>query len=75
MEIKRSLSNSISPMLTYGSKTRTWYRTPQSRVHAIEMSYLRGICEVTRWDGDSNEGVYERCGMGTYGNGVVWSVE
>ncbi len=34
------------------------------------MSYLRGICGVTRWDGESSESVYERCGMGSQMNGV-----
>ena len=27
----------------------------------MEMSYLRGACGVTRWEGESNESVYERC--------------
>ncbi len=31
---------------------------------------LRGACGVTRWDGRSNESVYERCGMGSHANGV-----
>ena len=34
------------------------------------MSYLRGACGVTRWDGESNERVYERCGMESRANGV-----
>ncbi len=29
----------------------------QSRVHAVEMSYLRGACGVSRWDEVSNESV------------------
>ncbi len=36
----------------------------------MEMSYLRGACGVTRWDGESNESVYERCGMRSQANGV-----
>ncbi len=36
----------------------------------MEMSYLRGASGVTRWDGESNECVYERCDMGRYANGV-----
>ncbi len=36
----------------------------------MEMSYLRGACGVTRLDGESNESVYERCGMETQANGV-----
>ncbi len=34
------------------------------------MSYLRGARGVTRWDGESNETVYERCGMGSQVRGV-----
>ncbi len=34
------------------------------------MSYLRGACGVSRWDGLSNESVYERCGMSGRGSGV-----
>ena len=37
----------------------------QSRVHAVEMSYLRGACGMTGWDGESNESMYE---------GVVWEL-
>ncbi len=39
-------------------------------MHAVEMNYQRGACGVTRWDGESNESVYERCGMGSQANGV-----
>ncbi len=39
-------------------------------VHAVEMSYLRGACGVTRLDRESDEGVYEKCGMGSQANGV-----
>ncbi len=43
-------------------------------MRAVEMSYLRGMCGVSRWDGLSNESVYERCGMRGHGSGggVVW---
>ncbi len=48
----------------------------QSRVRAVEMSYLRGACGVNRWDGLSKESVYERCGMRgcgcVVGCGMVW---
>ncbi len=40
-----------------------WNRGEQSRVDAVEMSYLRGACGVTRWDGVSNEACMK---------GVVW---
>ncbi len=36
----------------------------------MEMSYLRGACGVTKWDGDSNGSVYEMCGIGSQANGV-----
>ncbi len=36
----------------------------------MEMSYLRGACVVTRWDGESNESMYERCGMESHVNEV-----
>ncbi len=38
------------------------------------MSDLRGACGVTRWDGESNESVYERCGMGIHANEVNFGV-
>ncbi len=34
------------------------------------MSYLRGACGVSTWDGPSNESAYERCGMNGHGSGV-----
>ncbi len=71
IEVKRGLRNSVLlPTLTYGSQTWTWNRAQQLRVDAVEMSYLTGACGVTRWDGESNESVYERCGMGNQANGV-----
>ncbi len=71
MEVKRGLRNSIFLLtLMYGSETWTWNRAQQSRVHAVEMSYLRGAYGVTRWDGESNENVYERCGTGSCAIGL-----
>ncbi len=71
MEVKRHLRNSILlPTLTYGSENWTWNGVQQSRVHTVEMSYLRGACGVSRWDGLSNENGYERCGMRGHGSGV-----
>ncbi len=67
MDVKRGLRNSILlPALTYGSENWTWNGAQQSREHAVEMSYLRGACGVGRWDGLSNESVYERCGSGVW---------
>ncbi len=40
-------------------------------MRAVEMSYPRGACGVSRWDGLSNKSVYERCGMRGWW-GVVW---
>ncbi len=60
MDVKRGLRNSILlPALTHGSENWTRSRAQQLRVHAVEMSYLRGACGVNRWDSVSNENVYE----------------
>ena len=40
----------------------------------MEMGYLRGACDMTRWEGESNESMYEKCGMGPCVDGVEWSV-
>ncbi len=74
-EVKRSLRNSILlPTLTYGSETWIWNRAQQSKVHAVEMSYLRQACGVTRWEGESNESAYERCSMGACASGMKCGV-
>ena len=39
-------------------------------MHGVEMSYLKGACGVTRWEGESNEGMNERCVMGAHTNEV-----
>ena len=75
MEIKRELCNSILlPTLNRGSETWTWNRAQQLRVSAVEMSYLRGACGVTRWEDESNESVHERSGMGPFTNRVKCGV-
>ncbi|KAK3893161.1 hypothetical protein Pcinc_003002 [Petrolisthes cinctipes] len=75
MEVKRGLRNSIIlPTLTYASETWTWNRVHQSRIGAVEMSYLKGACGLTRWDGESNESVYERCGMSEKAIGIECGV-
>ncbi len=74
-EVKRGLTNSILlPTLTHGLENWTWNGGQQSKVHAVVMSYLRGVSGVSRWDGLSNESVYERCGMRGRGSGVGWGV-
>ncbi len=71
MEVKRGLRNSILlPTLTYGLENWIGNGAQQSRVRAVEISHLRGACGVRRWDGLSNESVYERCGMRGRGSGV-----
>ncbi len=72
MEVKRSLKNSIPlPTLTYGSETWMWKRTHQSRMRAVEISYLSGVCEMTRWAGESNESMYVRCSMESHANCAI----
>ena len=62
VEVKKGLRNSIIILtLTYGSET--WNRIQKSRIQAMEMSYLRGACGLTRRDWERNERVYERLGM------------
>ncbi len=69
MEVKRGLRNStLLPAVTYGSETWTGNGAQQSRACAVEMSYQRGACRVTRWEGENNESVHERCGMSTCAN-------
>ncbi len=71
MDVKRGLRNSILlPTLTYGSENWTWNGAQQSGVRAVEMSYLRGACGVSRWDGQSKTNAYEKCGMRKRGSGV-----
>ncbi len=75
MDVKRGLRNSnLLPTLTYGSENWTWNGAQQSRVRAVEMSYLRGACGVSRWDKLSHESVNERCGMRERESGVECSV-
>ncbi len=64
MGVKRDLRNTvIIPTLTYASETWAWNESQRSRVQAVEMSYLRSTCGVSRVDGMSNESVYEHFGM------------
>ncbi len=70
LEVKRDLRNTvIVPTLTYASKTWVWNKSQRSRVQAVEMSYLRSACGVSRLDGMSNESVYEHFGMCHVGEG------
>ncbi len=58
MEVKRGIRNSIIlPTLSYASEKWTWNVPQQSRICVVEMSYIRGACGVSGWDGESNESV------------------
>ncbi len=75
LDVKRGLKkNILLPTLTYGSENWTWNGVQQLRVHAKEMNYLRGVCRMSRWDGLTNESVYERCSMRERGSVVVCRV-
>ncbi len=41
----------------------TWNAAQQSQIRAVEMSYMRVACGVSRWDRESNEDTYGRFGM------------
>ncbi len=70
MEVKRDLRNTvIAQTLTYASETWTWNESQRSRVQALEISYLRSACGVSRMDGMRNESVYEHFGMCHVGEG------
>ncbi len=52
MEVKRDLRNTvIVQTLTYASETWAWTESQRSRVLAVEMSYLRSACGVSRMYG------------------------
>lgn len=41
-----------------------WNVAQQSQIQVIEVNYLRDACGGSRWDGESNERVYERFSTG-----------
>ena len=47
MAVKRGLRNNMLATLTCGSVAWTWNMAPQSRVHTVGMSYLRGAYGMT----------------------------
>ncbi len=59
----------IVPTLTYASETWAWNESQKSSVQAVELSYLRSACGVSRVDGMRNESVYEHFGMCHVGEG------
>ncbi len=51
MELKKGIRNSvILPTLSYTSETWTWNAAQQSRIRAVELSYMQGACGVSQWD-------------------------
>ncbi len=49
MEVKRDLRNTvIVPTFTYASEIWAWNENQRSRVQAVEISYLRSACGVSR---------------------------
>ena len=71
MEVKKGLRDGvIVPMITYASETWAWNECHRSRIQAIEMSYLRAACGVSRLEGESNESVYNGFGMTCKGEGI-----
>ncbi len=65
MAVKMGIRNSvILPTLSYStSETWTWNAAQQSRIRAVEMSYVRGACGVSRLDSESNGDTYGRFSM------------
>ncbi len=76
IEVKRELRNTLIALtLTYASKTWAWNESQRSRVHAVEIIYLRSACGVSRMDGMSNERVCMsvlECVMWVKGRSVEW---
>ncbi len=44
--------------LTYASETWTWSEAAISRIQAVEVSYLKGLCGLNMMNGESNGSVY-----------------
>ena len=85
MEVKRGLKSSIPlPTLTYASETWTWNKAQHSRVHVVEIIYLKGASSITRWEGESKESMkdvvwelvqMESLGIVEWVKKMVWSHE
>lgn len=51
MKVKRGIKKSIIlPTLSYASETWIWNAVQQSKVHAVEMSFIRGESNVSVWN-------------------------
>ncbi len=71
MEVKEALWDSIIvPKVVYSSETWRWNKSQKSRIQAVEMSYLRGACGVSRVNGESNENVNGKFIMSSKGEGM-----
>ncbi len=71
MRMKKAIGNSIvHPTLSYASETWTWNAAQQMRLRAVEMSYMRGACGISRWDLEDNEKVYEIFSMSATAKGM-----
>ena len=56
MNVKKGLGDGVLlPTITYASETWAWNESQRSRIQAVEMSYLRTACGVSRVDSESNE--------------------
>ncbi len=49
-----------------------WNAAQRSQIRAVEMSYMRGACGMSRWNRESNEDTYGRFGMSEAAVGVLW---
>lgn len=68
--LKMGVRNIIILPTVNVSEMWTWNVAQQSRTPSVEITYTRGSCEVSRWDGESNKGVYENLGVGVTTIGV-----
>jgi hypothetical protein len=61
---KLAIRNSILlPTLLYGSESWVLQARHTSRINAVDMSYMRGICGKSRWDHVKNVDIMNECGI------------
>ena len=64
MEVKRAMYESILvPTVLYGAECWTMKAEDRRRVNVLEMSCLRSMCGVTRWDRVRNEEIRRSVGV------------
>ncbi len=74
-EVKKAFRDSIIvPTVEYASETWVWKQSQRFKIQIVEMSYLRGGCDVNRMDGESNENVYRKFGISSRGEGMSCEV-